>query len=491
MEYNVIIANKSEKERVYNYILKIDKEFPVALSEKTDIKEYVEKIFNNGVVVLAKKQDEIIGILTGYLNDAINKQGYISVLEVSDAYRGAGVAKALLNEFEKMASQAQISTIKLYTHKDNEGAKKFYLKNGYKIKNEQANYDYSIVLEKNVEVNMFNILLTSVGRRSYLVNYFKEALGESGEVHASNSTDITPAFRFADKTVKTPLIYDDTYIDFLKEYCVNNKIKAIISLFDIDLPVLAKHKHEFEEMGIKVIVSDAEVIDICNDKWKTHQFLKDNGFNTVGTYISLEEAMQDMKDGKINYPLMIKPRWGMGSLSVMQADDEEELLVYYKRAIKKIKQTYLKYESNQDMEQAVLIQEKIIGQEHGLDVINDLNGNYRTTIVKEKYAMRAGETDCAKVIDSSLLSGLGEKIANKLNHIGNMDVDVFMVDNEPYVLERNARFGGGYPFSHMSGVNLPKALVAWLKNEEIEGDVLMAKKFGVLFHKDITIVQVK
>ena len=35
-----------------------------------------------------------------------------------------------------------------------------------------------------------NILLTSVGRRSYLIDYFKEALGSDGEIHVSNSSGI-------------------------------------------------------------------------------------------------------------------------------------------------------------------------------------------------------------------------------------------------------------------------------------------------------------
>ena len=32
-----------------------------------------------------------------------------------------------------------------------------------------------------------NILLTSAGRRTYMVEYFKEVLNGNGEVHASNS----------------------------------------------------------------------------------------------------------------------------------------------------------------------------------------------------------------------------------------------------------------------------------------------------------------
>ena len=42
-----------------------------------------------------------------------------------------------------------------------------------------------------------------------------------------------------------------------------------------------------------------------------------------------------------------------------------------------------------------------------------------------------------------------------------------MAKRSPYILEMNARFGGGYPFSHMAGVNLPKAIIHWLNDEEL------------------------
>lgn len=71
-----------------------------------------------------------------------------------------------------------------------------------------------------------NILLTSVGRRAYMVKYFKEVVGESGQVHVSNSDDKTVAFHYADKSVVTPLIYNSEYIPFLLKYCKDmNRLK--------------------------------------------------------------------------------------------------------------------------------------------------------------------------------------------------------------------------------------------------------------------------
>ena len=41
-----------------------------------------------------------------------------------------------------------------------------------------------------------------------------------------------------------------------------------------------------------------------------------------------------------------------------------------------------------------------------------------------------------------------------------MDVDVLENEcGELFVLEMNARFGGGYPFSHLAGADFPAALV--------------------------------
>lgn len=330
-----------------------------------------------------------------------------------------------------------------------------------------------------------NVLLTSVGRRAYMVKYFKEAVGENGKVFVCNSDDKSVAFHYADGSAISPLIYDDNYIPFLLRYCTDNKIDILVSLFDIDLPILSKNKDKFEKIGTKVIVSNEKIIDICNDKWKTYLFLKENGFNVPKTYKSLQRVMLALESGEIKYPIVVKPRFGCGSIALSIAEDEMALLYYYSRNTRTINRSYLKYESAQTDEK-ILYQECLIGQEYGADIINDLDGNFKNTIIKKKIAMRAGETDIAELVSEPIIFADAERLGKLTGHIANMDCDIFLVDNKPYILEMNARFGGGYPFSHMAGCELPKAIVSWVKGEKVDDDMLAAKQ-KITAYKELSI----
>ena len=103
--------------------------------------------------------------------------------------------------------------------------------------------------------------------------------------------------------------------------------------------------------------------------------------------------------------------------------------------------------------------------------------------------MRAGETDIAEITDSPVIKSELERLGNLTKHIGNMDTDVFLVDGKPYILEMNARFGGGYPFSHIAGCNLPRAIVKWCKNEKVEKELLQAKE-NCMGYKELYITKI-
>lgn len=335
-----------------------------------------------------------------------------------------------------------------------------------------------------------NVLLTSVGRRAYMVKYFKEVLGDSGQVHVCNSDDKTVAFHYADKSVISPLIYDDNYIPFLLDYCKENKIDVLISLFDIDLMVLARSKENFAAVGTRVIVSEPELIEICNDKWKTYLFLKENGFNVPKTYLSLQQVLRAVDSGELSYPIIVKPRFGCGSIAMSVAEDEMALLYYFRRNTRTISRSYLKYESDAvSADEQIIYQEFLKGQEYGADIINDLNGKHCSVIAKKKIAMRAGETDIAEIVDEPAIKAECERLGTLTKHIANMDCDVFLVDGKPYILEMNARFGGGYPFSHMAGCNLPKAIVQWCMGNHVP-DQCFKVAYGGKGYKELFITKI-
>jgi len=310
---------------------------------------------------------------------------------------------------------------------------------------------------------MINILFTCAGRRNYLINYFKESLGSDGKVIAMDMQETAPALIDADIGIKAPSIYDRNYIDFLKKNISKYNISALVSLNDLELPLLSENKKILSDGNVKIIVSDKEVITKCFDKWETVIFLKKIGLKTPKTYKDIRKVKLALANNEIEFPLVVKPRWGSCSINVDFVYDDYELELVYKIQEKKLKNSILFESSKQSINSAILIQEKIDGIEYGMDILNDFRGEYYDSFAREKILMRSGETDKAMSVINKKLLDIGKKIGTSLNHIGNLDCDIFFDGKDYYVLELNPRFGGGYPFSHEAGINTCAIYIEWIK----------------------------
>lgn len=333
-----------------------------------------------------------------------------------------------------------------------------------------------------------NILFTCAGRRTYLLKYFKENMQPDDKVVATDMQLTAPALQVADVKLQVPAVYAEDYIDKTLAICKEQKIDALISLNDLELPILAEQKARFKEIGVKVIVSDPQVIDIAFDKYKTAQWVESIGLNAPKTYVTLASAKEALAKGEIAFPLFMKPRWGSGSIGLETIDDMEELDIYYHLLMKKIKKTILATASVGD--EYIMIQEKLTDNEFGLDVMNDLEGNNVAVSVKQKLAMRAGETDKAITVDLPEVREMGAAIGRNLKHIGNLDVDIMQRANGDYcVLELNPRFGGGYPFSYEAGANMPLAILKWLRGEVVDASMLQPE-YGRMFAKNDYLMEI-
>lgn len=315
---------------------------------------------------------------------------------------------------------------------------------------------------------MINVLLTCAGRRNYLIRYFREALHGRGRVVAVDANRQTPALQEADRGFVLPPVQHPDYLNRLLDLCREQEIGLVVPLNDLELPVLAQARQQFRRAGIQVAVSSPDVVTRCFDKWEMFFFLDSQGLPVPRTFTRLEDVRQVLWRQTLAFPVVVKPRWGTASIGVHRPTDDTELELTYRLARKQVERSIIAEVSARDPSHCVLIQEFLHGEEYGLDVINDLEGRYVTTLVRRKLGMRAGETDRAVTCHDPELEALGERIGRLLGHVGNLDCDVIRGPESFGILDMNPRFGGGYPFVHVAGANLPAALIAWATGREPE-----------------------
>ena len=184
---------------------------------------------------------------------------------------------------------------------------------------------------------MINILFTCAGRRNYLINYFKHALNNKGKIIAMDMQDTAPALIDADIGIVSPSIYDENYIDFLINNIEKYDINALISLNDLELPILSINREKLSINDTKILISDNNAIEKSFDKWKTFQFLIDIGLKTPKTYKCIDKVKVALKNQELKFPLVIKPRWGSASINIDIAENIEDLNLIYQLQLRKLK----------------------------------------------------------------------------------------------------------------------------------------------------------
>lgn len=279
-----------------------------------------------------------------------------------------------------------------------------------------------------------NILILSVGTRNKVVHYFKQALGITGKVIATDMSELAPAVYEADEFYKVPRITEDGYIDVIFDICKKENIGGVLSLIDPELSLLAKHQNEFAALGVKVIGSAYDLCERALDKMEMFNWLTAHGYNCAKSYTDKEKFYADVNAGKITYPVFIKPVRGSASIAVSKVYDQEtvELLFAHNNSL--------------------MIQEFLEGQEIGADVYIDMcSGEVVSIFTKKKIVMRAGETDKAVSFKDEKLFALIEKFVDESGWSGQIDIDIFEVKGEYYISEVNPRFGGGYPHAYECG----------------------------------------
>lgn len=289
---------------------------------------------------------------------------------------------------------------------------------------------------------MVNILVTGVGSTTAIsvIKALKQKTEPKIKIIGTDinqKTEIAGSY-FCDRFYQVPLAISDEYISNLLKICLEENIKIVFPIHDLELEVIAEKIDLFKEKNIDVWVSDLKTIKTCNDKYKTHLFLKNNNFYSPQTW--LIEDLETQQD-QLNYPVVIKPRQGVSSVDIFQADNELELKVF----LNKVKNP--------------IIQEYITGEEYTIDIVTDKSYKLIAVVPRKRIMTKAGISYKGITVKNETLIAEIIKLTEKLKIRGPCNFQCRMKNNKPYFFDINPRFSGGLPLTIKSGVNSPYLLV--------------------------------
>lgn len=333
-----------------------------------------------------------------------------------------------------------------------------------------------------------NVLLTSVGRRSYLVRYFREALRGTGRIIATNTHADAPGMYAADEGLVVPAAHQPNYVDAIEAICRERQIGLLCSLHDLDVFVLAQHRERLAATGAIPVLPDPDWGKVSLDKFECGLRLQSCGWAVPWTSISLEETKTALAAAVIRFPLIVKARFGFGSLGLHRCSNLRELESWNSSVREELRHTVIQQFWPVPEHESVLFQEFVEGPEYCVDVVNNLEGRYVAHFAGEVHAMRAGESDSMTTVDPGFVGDLPLRLSQLTRHRGIWGLDLIVRGTVPTIIDINPRFTGDYPFQHIAGANIPAALLAWAQGVVPEHRWLHPA-VGVRGYKDINPVR--
>ncbi len=271
----------------------------------------------------------------------------------------------------------------------------------------------------------------------------------------------------ADVCRALPRASDPGYLEALLETCTSERVDVLLPGSEPELRLIARHAERIRGQVALLAVNDQALIEICSDKFKTAEFLADNGFEFPRSW--LVDATTDLASVG-EFPLIVKPVSGGGSQNVHLVQSPDEL-----RMICGFLMGYF---------ESVLVQEYVgrVDQEFTVGVLFDAEGRLINSIALNRFILtslsnrlrvpnRTDRADLGPVLGVSSGVSQGrvddfpevraycERVGLALGARYAINVQCRLVDGKPMIFEINPRFSGTSSIRAMLGFNEPDLLI--------------------------------
>ena len=271
---------------------------------------------------------------------------------------------------------------------------------------------------------MLTVMVTEAGGPA-AVGLIKSLKKYSSDIQilAVDADPSASGIHISDHGHTVPYASDERYIDkilsLIKEYGVN----LILPTGEHDLYKLSENKKRLESLGCSIFISDKEVIETCQNKFKFYQALKH-------TDIPVPMTFQNK--------MIVKPNRGSGSRGIEILDLDEKV-----------------------------IQEYLPGREYTVDVFCNMSSQIVNHVIRERLATKAGISTKGRVVLDENISSIIRKMVEHLSLKGPVCIQLKEDDTgRPFVIECNPRLGGGTYICTLAGVNYAELYIDILQKRD-------------------------
>jgi len=274
--------------------------------------------------------------------------------------------------------------------------------------------------------------------RIHGLDYFKSAVG----FRWCNGAALLP-------DLLDPSVSEDEWFDSLCGHVEKAGSRVLFVGADFELlPLAGRATALFERTGCTAIVSNRATVAICKDKYETARHLGANGIAVPQSV--LPDSGLDEIERALDYPVVVKPRFGSRSRGVTRADDRRALERALAQVDRPVIQTWLPGDDREYTCGLVML-------DGAVDTISVL-----------RRRLRDGNTISAVSERNAAIEALCARCAELLEPFGPLNIQLRLVDGVPYVFEINPRFSGTTVFRALLGINEPERVLRHVLGQPLE-----------------------
>lgn len=288
--------------------------------------------------------------------------------------------------------------------------------------------------------------------------------------------------KYVDKAIWVDILDKDAVCKILKD----NKVDFVIPVpVGSCLSTMGWVNEHFNFKGINY-----EPVKYSVDKYLFHNKLHENGLRNIDLHLVNKDTK--LADLNIEYPAILKPRFGSGSRDVFFIDNDEQL----DTCVEQVKRL------NEDF----VLEQVVDGTEYGLDGVV-IDGKLQIVLLRKKIntpkpirqaisslpVQKVGE---GKVIYDKVYEKI-DKVIRVLNYNNCfVNADLIINDKGVFVIEIASRPAGHSISSTLiplaTGIDMTKEYLKWLMNEEysFEAENIECLQMRFFDFSDVTITKV-